>query len=131
MVSALEERVHHVLRLQKELANLYELSAQFALTEVGEDQMMRLRQDLNHGQKELRDLDLLFEYVKKLLEANAEVNFLVEEDFSSRQISQRLHEAGVHVKERLEAVQLGELDLARAHAAHIEKSQKKSVSNGL
>ena len=121
----IEESADKTIRLQNELANLYELSAQFSLTDAGEDKMIELRQSINRSQKELRDAELLFEYAKKLMDANAEVAFLVSEEFESRQISERIHAASGHVTQKLNAAKMSDLDLARAHQTHIEKQQQK------
>lgn len=109
-----------------DLANLYELSASYTLTEEGESKMVQLRHTISVKKKELMDLELLFEYVKKLMDANAEVNFLTGQEFCSVQTSERIHSASEHLKKQMEALSLAELDLAAAHKSHIEQLAKKA-----
>lgn len=87
--------------------------------------MVQLRHTISVKKKEILDLELLFEYVKKLMDANAEVNFLTGSEFSSLQTSERIHAASEHLKKQLEALSLAELDLAAAHKSHIEKLASK------
>jgi len=124
VVSAIDEAVEEFTNAKNELANLYELSAQYSLNHVGEDRMLQLRKTISDKKKEMSDLEMLFQYTRKLMDANAEVSFLVKEDFASKQTSEQIHSATRHVEEKLEAVQLAELDLTRAHTMHIEKLTK-------
>ena len=130
LVKSLDEVTKESLNAHKDLANLYDLSSQYSLTEAGEDKMLELRLCVQKKKKELQDLELLFEYVKKLMDANSEVAFLVGEEFCSRQTSEKIHGAISHFQEKLEAVKFAELDLATAHKTHIEKLGKEVQVEG-
>lgn len=112
---------------KNELADLYEMSGQYSLTEDGEARVIELRQIVNRRKKELQDLELLFEYSKKLMDANSEVTFLVGEDYCSKQMSDQIYNATTHIKRQMETLGLAELDLIQAQTSHIEKSSKNNT----
>ena len=124
LVKSLDEVTKESLNAHKDLANLYDLSSQYSLTEAGEDKMLELRLCVQR-KKELQDLELLFD-VKKLMDANSEVAFLVGEEFCSRQTSEKIHGAISHFQEKLEAVKLAELNLATAHKTHRKIGQRSA-----
>ena len=65
LVSTVDSNVKIFLDANNELANLYEMSAQYySLTESGEDRIVELRQIVNEKRAELRDLEVLFQYAK-------------------------------------------------------------------
>lgn len=119
----MDSNVQACLNAIKELANLYELSGQYSLTEKGQDRIFELRKTVKEKQSELRDLELLFHYAKKLLDANSEITFLVGEEFSSTHTSQTIHAATSHIEKKITEVKLAELDLLQAQKLHIEKNK--------
>ena len=123
MVSTVDSNVQGCLNAIKELANLYELSGQYSLTEKEQDRIFELRKTVKEKQKELRDLELLFHYAKKLLDANSEITFLVGEEFSSAHTAQTIHAANSHIEKKITEVKLAELDLLQAQKLHIEKNK--------
>ena len=124
LVSTIDSSVKSFLETNNELANLYELSAQYSLTPAGEDRMVELRKLVNKKESELKDLELLFQYAKKLLDANSEVTFLVGEEFCSTHTSQTIYAATSHIDQKMIEVKLAQLDLVEAHKIHIEKIGK-------
>jgi hypothetical protein len=124
VVTTVDECAKLLTESSNELANLYEMSSnsKYSLTVAGEDRMMELQHIMAQKKKELNDLDLMFQYVKKLMDANAELNFLVGEEFASTQASDRIHSAIEHIKVQLDRVQLSELDLIAAKQLHIDKT---------
>ena len=127
ITKSVDDVVLEYLNVQKELANLYELSSdeQFSLTEAGQDRMLELRRSVHKLKKDLQDLELLFEYVKKLMDANSEVSFLVGEGFCSQQCSERIQGAIIHVTEKLDSAKMAEMDCTLAQKLHIEKTGKE------
>ena len=125
LVSTVDSNVKIFLDANNELANLYEMSAQYySLTESGEDRIVELRQIVNGKRAELRDLEVLFQYAKKLLDANSGIAFLVGEEFCSTNTSQTINAATSHIEQKMIGVKMAELDLIEAHKIHIEKSGK-------
>jgi hypothetical protein len=125
LVSTVDSNVKIFLGANNELANLYEMSAQYySLTESGEDRIVELRQIVKEKRAELRDLEVLFQYAKKLLDANAEIAFLVGEEFCSTNTSQAINAATNHIEQKMIGVKMAELDLIEAHKIHIEKTGK-------
>ena len=129
LVCAIEETVAGFNESAVELATLYEISSQYQLTAAGEDRTFDLRKAVNEKRKNLQDLELLFAYVKKLMDANSEVTFLLNAEYASTQTSQQIHDATKYVEEKLNSVRLLELDLAQAQKVHIEKMSKKEDKN--
>ena len=86
--------------------------------------MVELRKTVKDKRTEIRDLELLFEYTKKLLDANSEVAFIVGEEFCSTTMSQKINTATSHIEKRITEVKLAELDLIEAQKIQIEKSKK-------
>ena len=127
LVCAIEECVTGFIDSAAELANLYEISSQYELTIAGEDRTFELRKAVNEKRKELQDLELLFAYVKKLMDANSEVTFLLNAEYASTQTSQNIHNATKYVEEKFNSVRLLELELAQAQKVHIEKMAKKDL----
>ena len=65
LVSTVDSNVKIFLDANSELANLYEMSAQYySLTESGEDRIVELRQIVKEKRAELRNLEVLFQYTK-------------------------------------------------------------------
>ena len=65
LVSTVDSNVKIFLDANNELANLYEMSAQYySLTESGEDRIVELRQIVKEKRAELRNLEVLFQYTK-------------------------------------------------------------------
>lgn len=122
VISALDDSVQSFLEANSEMANLYEASRSYTLTEFGEERLTELRLVAQEKLGHIRDLELLFLYVRKTVEANSEVCFLVGEEFCSKQASEKLHAAISHVQDKLDQVKLAELDLLNAKKSHIEKS---------
>ncbi len=106
-----------------ELANLFDDSV-LALTDEGSGRVSELQRESGELKKQVQDLEMLFVFVRKLLDANAEVCFLAGADFASTQASERLFSAEKTVSSLLEKVQLLELELARAQQSHIDKTAK-------
>ncbi len=107
----------------QELANLYEMSAgKFTLTDAGEERVLDLKMKIAEKRKQLDDLELLFQYVKKLMDANAEVTFLSGEEFVSKQASEAIHSAEQHMMQLLEKSRLLQLEVLQARQHHIEKT---------
>ena len=121
-ISSLDVVTSDLISRKNELADLYELSCgQYQLTDAGEARIVALRNEIKAYTKQLSELELMLEYVKKLMDANSEVCFLVGELFASEQASLKIHNACEHIKTKLEAVKRAELDLIEAHTAHITK----------
>ena len=55
------------------MATLYELScqSQYTLTDLGEEKIIVLRQKIDQKKKQVNEFELLFDYVKKTMDANA------------------------------------------------------------
>ena len=102
---------------------MYDLSSQYALTEAGEDKIIQLRQEILQNKNQISDLELLFEYIKKMMDSNSEVCFLVGEEHCSKQASQKIHTATEYVKSKFDAVKLADIDLINAQKGHIEKTK--------
>ena len=81
--------------------------------------MVELRTRCKDLRASLSDLEIMSHFVKKLLDANAEVCFLAGAEFASLQASERLQSAQKTLSELFERVKKAELDLATAHQAHI------------
>jgi len=138
VVTAVYDCAMQYLQTLAELANLYEDSV-LALTEEGGQRVAALQAQAETEGKRLRDLELLFTFIRKLLDANAEVCFLTGAEFASTQVIHRLRFASqtdafppAQASERIRAAEttvhtlfnrtkLMELDLARAKQSHIEK----------
>ena len=129
LVCAIEECVAGYNESAGELATLYEISSQYQLTAAGEDRTFDLRKAVSDKRKELQDLELIFAYVKKLMDANSEVTFLLDAKYASTQASQQIHDATKYVEEKLNSVRHLELDLAQAQKVHIEKMSKREDAN--
>ena len=86
--------------------------------------IVELRQIVKEKRAELRDLEVLFQYAKKLLDANSEIAFLVGEEFCSTNTSQTINAATNHIEQKMIGVKMAELDLIEAHKIHIEKTGK-------
>ena len=104
---------------------MYELGAQYQLTPAGQDKTLELRSVINEKRKHLHDFELVFAYVQKLMEINSQVTLLLDAEYSSTKMSQQMYSASTHLRQKLNAVKLAELDLAQAHQALIEKSRCK------
>ena len=70
-----------------------------------------------------RKFQVLFEL--KVTFRFSQVTFLLDAEYSSTKLSQQMHSASTHLRQKFDAVKLAELDLAQAHQAHIEKSSRK------
>ena len=127
LVTAFDACLLRYLEANKELANLYEMSSDFSLTEAGSQRVLELRSVVLDKKKELLDLQLLFAYVRKLMDLNASVNFLVGEEHVSDLTSERIHSTSQHFEKQMESFKMAELDLAQAQAAHIKKSLNKET----
>ena len=129
-ISSFDIVVSDLISRKNELADLYELSSgQYQLTDAGEARIVTLRNEIKAFTKQLSELELMLEYVKKLMDANSEVCFLVGERFASEQASQKIHNATEHIKTKLEAVKRAEIDLIEAHTAHIAKQTQTSTES--
>jgi hypothetical protein len=62
--------------------------------------------------------------MKKLMDSNAEVCFLVGADFASKQASERLHSAQGTVQQLFDRARLLEVELAEAQRGHIERTER-------
>ncbi len=80
---------NEILQSQAELANLFEDSL-LALTEEGEKRAAALQRKAAELKKKVHDLEMLFAFVKKLMDANAEVCFLAGAHFASTQVASTL-----------------------------------------
>ena len=118
-------------------SSLYEDSVQ-ALTDQGGEKVVELRTRCKDLRASLSDLEIMSHFVRKLLDANAEVCFLAGAEFASLQASERLQAAQRTLSELFERVKKAELDLATAHQAHIGnveravkvlEERKKSAEN--
>ena len=117
--------------------SLYEDSVQ-ALTDEGGEKVVELRSRCKDLRGSVSDLEIMSHFVRKLLDANAEVCFLAGAEFASLQASERLQAAQRTLSELFERVKKAELDLATAHQAHIGnveravkvlEERKKSAEN--
>ena len=81
--------------------------------------MVELRTRCKDLRGSLSDLEIMSHFVRKLLDANAEVCFLAGAEFASLQTSERLQSAQRTLSELFERVKKAELDLASAHQTHI------------
>ena len=100
--------------------------------------MLELRTLCKDLKASLSDLEIMSHFVRKLLDANAEVCFLAGAEFASLQASERLQSAQRTLSELFERVKKAELDLATAHQTHIGnveravkvlEERKKSAEN--
>ena len=124
VVATIASVAENVISSSKELANLYEMSSgQYTLSEAGENKIMTLRQEIDTQKQYLKELELLFEYTKKLMDSNAEVCFLLSEEYTSTQASQKIHTACEHITKVLEATKSADLDLICAQKTHIENNK--------
>ena len=122
LISAIDDCAQVYTESAVELANLYEMSSQYQLTVAGEDRTLQLRLLIKERRQELQDLELVFAYVKKLMEANCEVSFLLNAESTSTLTNQQIHSATKHIEEKFNSIRLTDLDLAQAHKIHIEKN---------
>ena len=107
-----------------ELIKLYEDTSASTVSYVPMDwqaRMSELQTDANDIKKQISELEMLFEFVKKLLELNSEVSFLGGAEFVSTQASERLFSLTNAGEALLAQVNQQELDLAAAKAKHIVK----------
>ena len=81
--------------------------------------MVELRTRCKELRASLSDLEIMSHFVRKLLDANAEVCFLAGAEFASLQASERLQSAQRSLSTLFEGVKKAELDLAAAHQTHI------------
>ena len=124
VVATIDSVAENVILKSKELANLYEMSSgQYTLSEAGENKIMTLRQEIDTQKQYLNELELLFEYTKKLMDSNAEVCYLLSEEHASTQASQKIHSASEHVSKVLNAIKAADLDLIVAQKTHIENNK--------
>ena len=129
-ISSLDIVVSDLISRKNELADLYELSGgQYQLTDAGEARIVTLRNEIKVYTKQLSDLELMFEYIRKLMDSNSEVCFLVGERFASEQASLKIHNACEHIKSKLDAVKRAEIDLIEAHTAHIANQTQSSTES--
>ena len=95
MFIALEECTQVYTEITAELIQLYEdrkgtvVSSSF-LPVDWQQRMSELQADASDIRRQISELEMLFEFVKKLLELNAEVAFLGGAEFVSTQASERL-----------------------------------------
>lgn len=121
-VNALEDSINSLSQSISELANLFESSVTtgFALTEAGHHRVVELQEDIRDSRKSVSDLEMLFHFVKKLLEANAEVAFIAGAETVSVQSSERLFSFTQHVEKLTSQVKTLEMDLVKVQQRHIE-----------
>merc|ERR1712059_172750 len=89
------------------------------------DRMVELRGKIKREKEALSELEILFTFVKKLMDSSAETSFLVGAEFSSLVASERLSSAEQLVIRTLERVKQEELELKEAEADHIERMGRK------
>ena len=94
-----------------------------------QERMVELQRDLSELKSQMSELEMLFQFVKKLLELNAEVAFLGGAEFVSTQASERLFSITNAGSSLIDKVHSLDLELAAAKAVHIEKSNKKEELN--
>ena len=121
LVEAFTDVINEYSNQIGELISIYENSVT-ALTEEGAERVSQLKQLCNENKKLINDMNMLFHFVKKLMEANAEVCFLAGAEFSSTQASERLYSAQKTVSDLYDKSKLMELELAKAQQSHIDKT---------
>ena len=94
-----------------------------------QERMVELQRDLSELKSQMSELEMLFQFVKKLLELNAEVAFLGGAEFVSTQASERLFSITNAGSSLIDKIHSLDLELAAAKAVHIEKSNKKEEPN--
>ena len=120
MVNAVNDQFVTFSDVIGELASLYDDSV-IALTEEGADRVALLKQAHSDLKKSMDELETAFYFVQKLMDANAEVCFIVGSEFASTQASERIYSAKKTVSEVFDKVRLMELDLVTAYTSHIDK----------
>jgi len=88
------------------------------------ERLSELRSTVKTEKSTLIELELLFTYVKRLLDAAAETAFLVGAEYASLQASSRLNNAELQVKDELKVVESNELELLKVEKANIIKVGK-------
>jgi len=91
-------------------------------------QMVELKIQVSSDKKNVQDLDLLFSYVQKLVDAAAETSFLIGADYASVQASERLHSALNVVQQEIAAREALEKELTLAEKSLIERTKVGSDS---
>lgn len=119
-VVAAQDLGKEYIEVLSETANLLEESV-LALTEAGSERLVELKARGSHLRKQVNDQELMLHYVRKSVDASAELCFLAGAEFASAQVSEKLRAAEVALEALLERVRLLELDVAKAHSAHIDK----------
>ena len=77
--------------------------------------------------KVVNELEITFQFAKKLLDLNAEVSFIGGAEFVSTQASERVHSIEKAVSSLMENTRLHEYELTKAKTTHIGKGLKSET----
>lgn len=123
VVMAAETRFKDYFDVMSEMANLYEESYAI-LTPEGERRIQELKVKYSEMKKSANEMEMLSQFVKKLMESGAEVCYLAGAEFASIQATERSISAQKSLSGLFTKAKLMDLDLIRAQESHILKVGK-------
>jgi hypothetical protein len=136
-VNAITDAAGNYLQILSELIVWYTEIPSDTVTEEVHQELVALNRRRSETKKVLSDLEMLFRFVRKLMDSNAEVCFLVGADFSSVQVSERIAAAESYVTKLFESARNHEETLSRAQQAHItftansaQKVEEQALNEG-